>query len=202
MRRRLAGLLAATWLLAACGGGAPALSPLAPGDRILAFGDSITHGTGAPPGQSYPEVLAALSGREVVRAGVPGELSAAGRERLPGVLARHQPALVILCHGGNDLLRRQSAEAAARNLEAMIARAREAGAEVVLLGVPKPGLLLRAAGFYRAIAEREGVVYEGEALADVLSDAALKADPVHPNAKGYRVLAERLHALLRERGAL
>ncbi|MCB1747897.1 MAG: arylesterase [Gammaproteobacteria bacterium] len=192
------GLLA----LAACSDDEPAWPPLAADAVILAYGDSLTHGTGAAADASYPAVLAAISGHRVVNAGVPGEVSAAGLARLGGVLERVRPALVILCHGGNDMLRKLNREAAAANLEAMIALARQHGARVLLLGVPAPGLLLSTAGFYHEVAAHTGAPLLDEALADILGQAALKADPVHPNAAGYRELADRIAARLRRLGAL
>ncbi|MFM5651899.1 GDSL-type esterase/lipase family protein [Aeromonas caviae] len=91
----MAGLLCL--LLTACG--EPTFRPLAQGETLLAFGDSLTEGRGVSPSQSYPSVLANLSGHPVVNGGVSGELSQAGRARLPGLLARHRPALVILLEG-------------------------------------------------------------------------------------------------------
>lgn len=169
---------------------------------ILAFGDSLTFGTGADPSESYPAVLAGLSGRTVIRSGVPGELSEDGLARLDDVLDEHSPALVLLCHGGNDLLRKRPRAAAEANLREMIARIRASGAEVVLLGVPRPALLLSPAEFYDRIAEEMAVPYLRDSLSDILSDAALKADAAHPNAAGYDRLARDLHALLTETGAL
>jgi acyl-CoA thioesterase-1 len=88
------------------------------------------------------------------------------------------------------------------NLRAMIDAARAAGAEVVLLAVPTLGLGLRPHPTYGDLAEEMNLVLENRLLTDVLSDPDLKSDGVHPNAAGYRVIAERLDALLRERGAL
>lgn len=200
LRRAIWFMLAAA--LAGCKADKPPLPRLAADATVLAFGDSLTYGTGAAREQSYPAVLAELTGREVVNAGMPGEVSAAGLARLPELLDEYSPQLLILCHGGNDMLRRSDLAAAAGNLREMIALARERGIEVVLLGVPKPGLFLNAAEFYGEVAASTGVPYEPEALPEILADAALKSDPIHPNAKGYRRLAEAVYALLQEAGAL
>ena len=138
--------------LAACPA-APTLPRLAPDAVILAFGDSLTYGTGAERGQDYPAVLARLAGRRVVNAGVPGEVSADGRARLPGTLDTHRPQLLILIHGGNDLLRGRGGAELARNLRAMVEAARARGIAVVLVGVPAPGLLLSVPEPYSALAQ-------------------------------------------------
>jgi lysophospholipase L1-like esterase len=83
----------------------------------------------------------------------------------------------------------------------MIELAQAQGAEVVLLGVPKPSLLVRTAGFYTELAEQYGLVYLPDAIAETLSDPALKSDQTHPNASGYAFIAGELLELLRESGA-
>jgi len=188
-------------LLASCGG-QPKLPPLAANAVVLAFGDSLTFGIGANAGESYPARLEALIGRKVVSAGVPGETSAEGLARLPAALDETKPQLVVLCHGGNDFLRKLDEAQAANNIRAMVRLARSRGAEVVLVGVPKPGLLPSPAGFYADIAREFRVPYEETALKRILTDNALKSDLVHPNAAGYARLAEAIAALLRKTGAV
>ncbi len=163
----------------------------------MAFGDSLTAGYGAETGQDYPAVLAKLSGWQVINTGVPGELSAAGLARLPAVLEEHRPALVILCHGGNDILTDAAPGAIVANLEAMIRLCRAAGAEVLLVAVPQKGLSLRSAPFYAELAKRVGVPCEDEIVARVLSKGSLKSDYVHPNAEGYARIAAAVFADLR-----
>jgi acyl-CoA thioesterase I len=188
-------------LLAACGG-QPKLTPLAPSAVVLAFGDSLTFGTGANVNESYPVRVEALIGRKVVAAGVPGEASGAGLARLPSALEETKPQLVILCEGGNDFLQKLDEGQAANNIRAMVRLARAQGAQVVLIGVPKPGLLPSPPDFYRDIAKEFGLPYEGSALKKILTDNALKSDLVHPNAAGYARLAEAIAALLKKTGAV
>lgn len=181
---------------------APTLSRLSPHDVIVAFGDSLTHGTGASPDTAYPAVLAGLTGRTVINAGVPGETTADGLKRLPGVLAEHKPRLVLLCLGGNDLLRRIPEAETETHLRLLARTVRESGAELVLIGVPEPKLFGGAAPVYARLASELQVPLENEVFVDVLKDNRLKSDPIHANAAGYRVVAERLAEFLRESGAL
>jgi len=198
-----AGALLFLSLLTACSPKPESLSPLPADAIILAFGDSLTAGTGANEGGSYPAQLAALSGRQVINAGVPGEVSSHGLARLPGLLDEHQPHLLILTHGGNDLLRRMDVEQTRDNLAAMIQLARDRGTEVLLVAVPAPTLLrLRSDAVYAEVGAAFGIPVENGALARILSSDAMKSDPIHPNAEGYRHLAEHIHRLLIETGAL
>jgi acyl-CoA thioesterase-1 len=169
---------------------------------ILAFGDSLTRGYGARQAESYPTVLAALTGRSVINAGVSGEESSQGLMRLPMLLETHRPQLLILCHGGNDILHNRDLNRLAANLREMIAAAQAKGIAVVMLGVPKPGLFLSSAGVYREVAKSTGVVFIENLIPRVLSDQSLKSDAVHPNGAGYREIAERITATLQERGAI
>jgi lysophospholipase L1-like esterase len=174
----------------------PSIRPLPPQAVVLAFGDSLTHGTGAPSGQAYPDILARRLDRKVINAGVPGEVSAAGRERLPAALDRYRPDLLILCHGGNDFLHRLDRDTTSSNLQAMIEQAQSRGIDVVLIGVPQFGFVLEPPKFYAELAKQYHTPYEDEILSDLLSDRALKSDTIHPNAEGYRLLAEAVFELL------
>lgn len=199
---RLAAPLLAALLLATGCGQPSKLPPLAPDAVILAFGDSLTYGTGAAEDESYPAQLARLSGRRVAREGVPGEVSATGLARLPSALDAHQPKLLLLCHAGNDFLRRLPKAQAAENLRAMIRLAKSRGVEVLLIGTPEPGLTVTPPEFYAEIAKEFRIPYEGDVLGKILKDSSLKADQVHPNAQGYKLMAQRVYDLLRKAGAV
>lgn len=190
-------------LCAACSRSAPRLDKLADDAVILAFGDSLTYGTGAASGHDYPSVLSRLANRDVINAGVPGEISEEGRQRLPALLDQYQPALLILMHGGNDILRKLPEEQTRANLLAMVDEARRRNIQVVLLGVPRFSLLLlHSAEFYADLAESEGLVCDLDSLPAILSRNELKSDTVHPNDRGYRQLAENLAELLRTQGVI
>lgn len=201
MGRRYFVALVALFLLAACNR-APTLPRLGPHDVIVAFGDSLTHGTGASEETAYPAVLASLSGRTVINAGVPGDTTASGLQRLPAVLAEYRPRLVLLCLGGNDMLHQQPAAAIESNLRRLVQTIRASGADVVLIGVPEPRLFGGAPDFYARVAKDLQLPLEQDAFNDVLKDARLKSDPVHANAAGYRKVAERLDEFLKKTGAL
>lgn len=156
---------------------------------VLAFGDSLTVGVGAATGNDYPSVLSRALGVEVVNKGVSGEVSAEGLARLEGVLRDTRPALVILCHGGNDILRNLSGDELEANLERMIALIRSYDARVILVGVPGRSLFLSTLPVYQAVAERHELVAEMDALGELLADASMRSDRVHLNDNGYKALA-------------
>lgn len=194
-------VLALSVAIAACGE-RPKLERL-PGDAVvLAFGDSLTFGTGAAESESYPAQLEKLIGRRVVRAGVPGEVTAQALGRLPEALDQHAPRLLLLCIGGNDFLRRLGNRQAEDNVRAMVKLAKSRGVDVLLIGTPEPGFVVSPPGFYAAIAREFRLPYEESVISEVLKDASLKSDHIHPNARGYRVIAERLAEALKKSGAL
>ncbi len=188
-------------LLGACGARIK-IDKLEPSAVVLAFGDSLTYGTGATPAQSYPAALERAIGRKVVNAGVPGETSEQGLQRLPEILDEVKPRLMILCHGGNDFLRRLDDVTAAANVRAMIRLARERGISVVLLATPKPGLPPSIPAFYGEIAAEMKVAFEEGVMRAVLLDNGLKSDMVHPNEAGYARIAAAVEKLLKKSGAI
>jgi lysophospholipase L1-like esterase len=188
--------------LSACGGSQQQLARLPDDAVILAFGDSLTFGSGAEKGESYPAVLETSVNRKVINAGVPGELSVQGLKRLPKLLDKYKPDLLILCHGGNDILQKHDLAKAESNIRQMIILAENKNIPVILLGVPEPGLFLNDADMYNNIAENTEVTFIPNLIAKILSDASMKSDPVHPNNTGYSKMASALTSTLRNRGAL
>ena len=138
----------------------------------------------------------------MIRSGVPGEVTAHGLARLPDVIAEHNPRLVIVCLGGNDMLRKVADAEIRRNLAAIVKTLNERGIAAVLVGVPRPALITSAPEFYAEIAKEAGIPYEGKVVTSVLYSNETKSDPIHPNAMGYRRMAEAIAELLRKAGAV
>lgn len=199
-RRRFA-LLLATLALAGCSRAKHAALPT--GSNVLALGDSLTYGTGASGATSWPAVLAKRSGWEIENAGVPGETAAQACERLPDLLAAQRRSLVLVLVGGNDFLRRLPEAGVRDALAACAAHARNASVPIVLLPVPRLGLAgLANASLYGEVAAALRVPLVDAGLAELLATPALRADSVHPNAEGYRAMAERIAAGLTTLGLL
>ena len=180
----------------------PALSKIPQDGAILAFGDSLTVGVGAPEQHSYPQVLSMLSGRQVISAGVSGEETSGGVKRLPAVLDEVRPNLLILLQGGNDILRNRNLHLAKQNLAEMIEQAMSRNVDVVLIGVPEKKLFSDSAPFYQELADEYALVYSDDILSDLIRKNEYKSDAVHLNQKGYYMMAESIFELLVEHGAL
>ncbi len=176
----------------------PLSSPL-----ILAFGDSLTYGYGSsdPKRRSYPTRLEELTGRAVVNAGVNGETSGEGLQRIDALVRRYRPGLTLLCLGGNDILRHIPTSQTKENLRRIIEKIRAAGSEVLLIAVPDLGLLgLHDLPLYEELAQELKVPLAEDILGPILSDPSLKSDPIHPNDRGYLRIAERIYEVMKEAG--
>lgn len=197
MRRATITILSLLALCPGCGGHGKT-GTLSESSVVVAFGNSLTFGTGASKAESYPSVLSDMIQCRVVNAGVPGEVSSSGRTRLGTVLEKENADLVIICHGGNDMLHKRDEGAIKQNLGAMIASAQRAGADVILIGVPKPEQPLKAPPFYQELADKHGIPLDSDILPEILSTPSLRSDQVHPNAAGYKKMAQAIADLIRQ----
>ena len=191
-------------LLAGCG--RRRFRKLVAGDAILAVGDSLTAGFGAPKGVDYPAQLAQMVGRKVINGGVSGDTSAQALARLPALLAQ-KPKLVVVSIGGNDFLQRQPESGTRENIRKMVADIRATGVPAVLVAIPHftTGVLLGMVSehpLYAELANELDVPLLQGAWAEILGDKDLKSDAVHANAAGYRLFAERLAGFLRKLGVV
>lgn len=199
---RVRGFLALVALLLATACGQPKEAFLPAGARVLALGDSLTAAHGVAPDEAWPALLAKRSGWTVINAGLSGDTSAGALQRLPALLEEHNPQLVLVTLGGNDMLRHLPQGQTVANLGQMLALVKARGAKAVLLATPKPSIAgavfnnLSAADFYRQVAKENQVPLIEDALPDVLSNTQLKADQLHPNAAGHALLSTTIFAAL------
>ena len=198
-------LVATLALLTACAN-EPKEEAIPPGSQVLALGDSLTVGTGVSPEEAWPTLLASKTGWTVTNGGISGNTSSDALQRLPSLLERHNPVLVLVTLGGNDMLRRLPQEETIANLNKMIVLIKTHGAKPVLLATPQPSIAgaifqtLSAAEFYRKVTEEQQIPLIEDAIADVLSDPLLKVDQLHPNAAGHALLVEKIFEELKAIG--
>ena len=171
--------------------------------RILAFGDSLFAGYGLEEGQSYPARLEAALRRDginarVTNAGVSGDTSAAGLQRIEFVLdgLDTPPDLAIVELGGNDLLRGISPAETRENLRAILVELQERRIPALLMGMRAPPNLGAAFvedfdGLYPDLAARYGAALVPFFLEPVYDKPALiQPDRIHPTAAGIDALVE------------
>lgn len=178
------------------------LTPLQSNDVIVAFGDSLTVGYGVSKAQSYPAVLAKLTGLTVINAGVSGETTAGGLTRLPKILAQHKPKLVVLLQGGNDVLHNQPFSQIRSNLHQMIDLIKQSGAEVLLVSVPSKNPFTGSLNLYANLANELAIPLEDDIVSSLIRNPAKKSDYIHFNVQGYNDLAQAIHLALQNNGAV
>ena len=167
------------------------------GSAIIAFGDSLTAGYGAGAGEDFPSRLSSRIGVPILNAGVSGDTTESAAARLDAVLAQ-DPRIVIVGLGGNDFLRRVPIATTESNLRSIVRRIQEAGAMVVLLGFKFPTMQANYEDMYERVAKEEGCYLIAGTLAGILTDRTLKSDEIHPNARGYDLMAERMAGPVRK----
>ena len=158
------------------------------GETIVCFGDSLTYGTGATRDSAYPAQLSRLIDREVINAGVPGETSATALNRVDNILSL-KPRMVLITLGGNDLKNGVSRGEAFKNLEEIIRKFQDGGALVVIGGLDVPFWGRGFGDEYARLAEEVGAVLVPNILEDVFGEPGLMSDLIHPNGKGYTIMA-------------
>ena len=166
---------------------------------IVCFGDSLTRGAGAEPEQSYPAVLGGLLGREVLNRGRDGETSEDALERVDADVLESAPSVVIITLGGNDMLRRLPIDVTVTSLRKIFERILAAHAMVVYLAIHPPFVSDERMDEVEDLCRELGVFYVGSAMGGMWGDRKLMSDQIHPNAAGYRLIAERVRDALKGR---
>ena len=194
--------------LVSCGKSVEKYAAIPQGSTVLILGDSLSYGTGANAGEDYPSLLAKTTAWKIINEGVPGDTTAGGLERLPALIQQHQPKLLIVELGGNDFLHKVPQTKIIANLKAILANAKAAGVPTALVAIPEVSALRAAIGnlqdhpLYEKLAQETATPLITEVFSAVLSDNVLKADQIHPNAKGYVEVGKIMDEKLKELGFL
>ncbi len=165
----------------------------AAGKNIICFGDSLTEGYGAKPGEDYPTVLAKLLGQPVINAGISGNTSRQGLERIQSDVLDKDPKLVIVQFGANDFFHKIPKTETRDNLDQIVLKIQEKGAMVAIAGV-RIGLLVdEYAEAFEQVANDRKCIYIPNIIKDIFTDPSKKSDELHPNALGYSIIAQRVY---------
>lgn len=163
-----------------------------PGESIVAFGDSLTYGHGAVREQSYPALLARKTARPVVNLGLNGDTAAAAPRRLPDVLAQN-PYMVLIEFGGNDFMRGVALEQSVSAVEQMVDAVQAAGAVAVVVDTGGYYGMKKYTKAYKKLAREKGAVFVPGILDGVFGQRGLMSDQIHPNARGYELVADKVY---------
>jgi len=162
-----------------------------PNETVVAFGDSLTAGYGAPKDASYPAVLAQKLGRPVVNLGLSGDTAVNAPSRLADVLAL-RPHMVLIEFGGNDHMRGLSRGEAVAAVARLVDEVQVAGAVAVIVDTGGPGMGEYSKA-YKKLAEEKGAIFVPGILKGIFNNSRYKSDMVHPNAAGYQKVAEKVY---------
>ena len=182
-------------LAAFLGGAKPEIRNLGnSGTNIICFGDSITFGYGASAKEDYPTALAKLLRRPVINAGVDGDTTFEAMERLEQEVLSKDPYLVIVEFCGNDFLRKVPRRNTVENLEIIIDRIQSRGAMVALVDISAGGVFLdEYRKDFKKLAAQKKAIFIPAILHRIITSPAMKSDFFHPNARGYKLIAERVY---------
>lgn len=167
------------------------------GATIVAFGDSLTYGKGAPRKQTYPAVLAELTGKNIVNLGLNGDTGAAAPCRLPQVL-EHRPYMVLIEFGGNDFMRGAAFEQTLASISQIIDEVQAAGAVAVVVDTGGYYAMEKYSKAYKKLAREKGAVFVPGILDGIFGKKDLMSDQIHPNAAGYKIVAERVYKEIKD----
>jgi acyl-CoA thioesterase I len=176
--------------------------------KIVAFGDSLTAGFGLLEKESYPYLLqeklkADGFDYEVVNAGVSGDTSIGGLERVDWVLEMDNVQIMILELGANDMLRRMPVAKMKKNLAEIIEKAQAKKIRVLLCGMfAPPNVGAQYQQDYQMAFPDLASKYKVDYLPFLLENVALdkdlnQADGIHPNAEGEKVMTDNVYKALK-----
>src|SRR3989338_6360159 len=162
------------------------------GTEIICFGDSITFGYGAGPSEDYPTALTKLLNEPVVNAGIDGDTTVKALERLQADILDKNPRLVIVEFCGNDFLKKVPFDDTVKNIREITDKVQARGAMVAIVDISSGMFLKQYRSAFKKIAREKDAVFVPSVLSRIITNPAMKSDFLHPNARGYQLVAERV----------
>jgi len=163
------------------------------GTNIICFGDSITFGYGVEPSDAYPSVLSEWLNIPVINSGIDGDTTDQALERLAPDVLEKDPLLVIVEFCGNDFLEKIPKQTTVSNISLMIDKIQEHGAMVAIVDISAGMFMAQYRMDFRRLAQKKDAIFIPGVLDKIITNPSMKSDFLHPNAKGYRLLAERVY---------
>lgn len=163
---------------------------------IIAFGDSLTEGYGAAKNETYPAHLSRILGREVINLGVSGDTSAAGLARIDEI-NKYSPYMVLIEFSANDFFRKIPKEATEQNLKEIVRQVQEMGAIAVLVDTGGAYPMEAYTKIQKQIAKEYNTLFVPAIMDGIYNKKALKSDQIHPNNKGYEIVATKVKKVIK-----
>jgi acyl-CoA thioesterase-1 len=163
------------------------------GKNIICFGDSITKGKGVDPDQSYPAALAKMTAFPVINSGINGDISPEALKRVRTDVLDNDPFLVIIEFGGNDYLNKIPLSETVKNIEEMIKMIQAKGAMVAIADISNSIFMGEYNQELKRLCRKYRAIFIPRILEEIVADQHLKSDAIHPNAKGYKIIAYRVY---------
>jgi len=163
---------------------------------IIFFGDSITAGKGAKAGEDFPSIIGRTLNVPIVNVGVKGRTTHDALLRVNEDVISKNPSMVVIELGSNDLLERVDSQVTKRNFEQILSKIKPTGAKIVILDLKFILFQETYQTDWADLAQKYNAAYVPDILEDIITDRGLKFDDIHPNAKGYQKIAEKLTPII------
>lgn len=163
---------------------------------IVFFGNSLTAGQGAEPGEDFPSLIGKRVNVPIINAGVNGNTTRDALLRIEKDVLSKNPSVVVVELGGNDLLNRVDSNITQRNLDQILSKIRPTGAKIVILGIKFFLFNQKYETDLQKLAKKYNATFVPDILEGIITDQSLKHDDIHPNAKGYQKIADKLTPIL------
>jgi lysophospholipase L1-like esterase len=167
------------------------------GKNIICFGDSITFGYGVNPGEDYPTALSKMVDHPLINAGIDGDTTFEALKRIDSDCLQREPRLVIIEFCGNDFLRKIPKEVTAKNIGEMVDKIQSAGAMAAIVDVSAGMFLAEYRSIFSRLAKEKGAIFVTSVLNGIITNPTMKSDFLHPNAAGYKLVAQRVYTAVK-----